>query len=60
MKNKAFTQWTILCQNVTVFLPKILASFFSNAAKNENAPEFKLDSVKRSSFGDDKNATFIL
>ena len=43
MKNKAFNQWAILCQKVTVFLPKTLASFFSNAAKNENALEFKLD-----------------
>ena len=53
MENKRIDHiWTILCQNVTVFLPKALYFFFQVQEKLETCRNWNLTNYRRPSFGD--------
>ena len=59
MKNKITLQ-AIICQNVMVFLPKTLSSFFQKQEKLERCRNFNLTNFRRPFFWDDINLSDVL
>ena len=51
---------SLALQNVTVFLPKTLLSFFQMQEKLETCRNLNFINSRRPSFGDDINVTFML